>query len=73
MSRARAFAARAEGGKVRILRGGPGLGAGPGDPGPLVRELLAFPNGEHDDLVDALVYAADVGANQFSFVAGRAK
>jgi hypothetical protein len=25
------------------------------------------PNGEHDDLVDAAVYAADVGGNEFSF------
>jgi hypothetical protein len=28
----------------------------------LEEELVAFPNGAHDDLVDALVYAADLGA-----------
>jgi hypothetical protein len=28
----------------------------------LQEELVAFPNGAHDDLVDALVYAADLGA-----------
>jgi predicted phage terminase large subunit-like protein len=67
VSRARAIAARLEGYKVYFLRGGPGLGTGPTDLGDLPSELLAFPNGEHDDLVDALVMAADLGGNEFYF------
>ena len=51
---------RYEAGKVFHLRGAPGIDA-------LEAELVAFPNGEHDDLVDAAVYAADVGGNEFSF------
>ena len=69
--RARPLAARMEAGKVSFLRGGPGLGSGPDDPGELPRELLAFPNAEHDDLVDAAVYAADLGGVEFYFTAGR--
>ncbi|MGD0863704.1 MAG: hypothetical protein ABSA21_13280 [Candidatus Limnocylindrales bacterium] len=30
-------------------------------------ELTAFPNGEHDDLVDAAVYGSDLGGIQFYF------
>jgi hypothetical protein len=29
--------------------------------------MLGFPNSEHDDMVDALVYAADVGGVGFYF------
>ena len=72
VTRARTLAARFEAGKVFLLRGGPGLGSGPNDPGDFARELLAFPNGEHDDFVDAAVYAADLGApSEFYFTAGR--
>jgi predicted phage terminase large subunit-like protein len=67
VTRARTLAARFEGGKVFFLRGGPGLGTGPTDPGEFPRQLLAFPNGEHDDLVDAAVYGADLGGNEFYF------
>ena len=37
------------------------------------RQLLAFPNGEHDDLVDAAVYGADLNGtgNDFYFTAAR--
>jgi hypothetical protein len=31
------------------------------------QEQISFPNGEHDDLVDAAIYTADVGGNDFSF------
>ncbi len=55
VTRARTLAARWEAGKVCLLRGGPGMGTGPTDPGDFPRELLAFPNGEHDDFVDAAV------------------
>jgi phage terminase large subunit-like protein len=58
--RARALAARYEAGKVFHLRGGPGISA-------LESEMLGFPNSEHDDMVDALVYAADVGGVGFYF------
>jgi hypothetical protein len=34
-------------------------------------ELIAFPNAEHDDLVDAAGYAADVGGVEFSFGSAR--
>jgi phage terminase large subunit-like protein len=62
-----------ESGKVFFLRGGPGLGTGPSDPGILPREMLAFPNGDHDDLVDGAVYGADLGGlgNDFYFTAAR--
>jgi phage terminase large subunit-like protein len=30
-------------------------------------ELVAFSNGEHDDFVDAAVYGADLGGNEFYF------
>jgi len=57
VTRARALAARMEAGKVSFLRGAPGIEM-------LKAQLTAFPNGEHDDLVDAAVYAADLnGAN----------
>jgi phage terminase large subunit-like protein len=64
VSRARAVAIRYEAGKVYHLRGAPGLQM-------LEEEQIAFPNGEHDDLVDALGYAADVGGNEFSFASAR--
>jgi hypothetical protein len=32
---------------------------------------MSFPNSEHDDLVDALVYAADVGTVGFYFTAAK--
>jgi predicted phage terminase large subunit-like protein len=60
VTRARPLAARYEAGKVFHLQGAPGIDA-------LETELVAFPLGEHDDLVDAAVYAADVGGNEFSF------
>ena len=60
VTRARSLAARYEAGKVFHLRGAPGIGE-------LEDELVAFPIGEHDDLVDAAVYAADIGGNEFSF------
>jgi hypothetical protein len=60
VSRARAVAIRYEAGKVYHLRGAPGIEL-------LEAEQIAFPNGENDDLVDALGYAADVGGNEFSF------
>jgi len=73
VTRARTLAARFEGRKVFFLRGGPGLGTGPTDPGEFPRQLLAFPNGDHDDLVDASVYAADLNGvgNDFYFTAGQ--
>jgi hypothetical protein len=73
VTRSRTLAARFEGRKVYFLRGGPGMGTGPTDPGEFARQLLAFPNGEHDDLVDAAVYAADLNGtgNDFYFTAGR--
>jgi len=64
VSRARAVAIRYEAGKVYHLRGAPGIEM-------LEAEQVAFPNGEHDDLVDALGYAADVGGNEFSFTSAR--
>ena len=60
VSRGRALAIRYEGGKVFHLRGAPGLDE-------FEAELIAFPNAEHDDLVDAAGYAADVGGVEFSF------
>ena len=64
VSRSRALAAQYESGKVFHLRGGPGIAE-------LEAEMVGFPNVEHDDLVDALVYAPDLGAPTFSFVAVR--
>ena len=64
VSRARAVAIRYEAGKIFHLRGAPGIEM-------LEDEQIAFPNGEHDDLVDALGYAADVGGNEFSFTSAR--
>lgn len=60
VTRARGLAARYESGKVFHLKGGPGISD-------LEAEMGAFPNGEHDDLVDALVYAADLSGSQFYF------
>jgi predicted phage terminase large subunit-like protein len=64
VTRALPVAARYEAGKVFHLRGAPGIAE-------LEAELVAFPLGEHDDLVDAAVYAADVGGNDFSFASAR--
>ena len=36
----------------------------PPEPGPLEEELLAFPHGDHDDLVDALGYACELAAGR---------
>ena len=58
--RARALAARYEAGKVFHLKGGPGIDA-------LEREMLTFPNSTHDDMVDALGYAADLTGSMFYF------
>jgi phage terminase large subunit-like protein len=52
VNRAMALAARYQGGKVYHVAGAPGIEE-------LEAELLGFPGGPHDDLVDALVYAAD--------------
>jgi phage terminase large subunit-like protein len=73
VTRSRTLAGRFEGRKVYFLRGGPGMGTGPTDPGEFARQLLAFPNGEHDDLVDAAVYAADLNGvgNGFYFTSAR--
>jgi hypothetical protein len=73
VTRSRTLAGRFEGRKVFFLRGGPGMGTGPTDPGEFARQLLAFPNGEHDDLVDAAVYAADLNGvgNGFYFTSAR--
>jgi predicted phage terminase large subunit-like protein len=60
VTRARTLATRYEAGKVYHLRTAPGLRD-------LEAELIGFPNAQHDDLVDAEVYAADVGGNDFSF------
>ena len=64
VTRGWALAARYEGGKVFHVRGAPGLAE-------LEAEMIGFPNAEHDDLVDALGYAADVGGNEFSFTSAR--
>lgn len=64
VTRARGLAARYEAGKVFHLKGGPGISE-------LESEMGAFPNGEHDDLVDALVYAADLSSTQFYFTGVR--
>jgi hypothetical protein len=55
VTRARTLAARYEGGKVFHLRSAPGLAD-------FEDELVAFPNGQHDDQVDAAVYGAALGA-----------
>ena len=64
VARARSLAARYEAGKVFHLRNAPGLAD-------YEHEAIAFPNAEHDDLVDAAVYGADLGGVEFSFRAGR--
>ncbi len=64
VTRARALAARYEAGKVFHLKGAPGIKD-------LEAEMAAFPNGEHDDLVDALVYAADLSGSTFYFTAAK--
>lgn len=66
VTRARALAARYEAGKVFHLRGAPGLDA-------YEHEAVSFPNGQHDDRVDAMVYAADLNPTvaEFSFAKGR--
>jgi predicted phage terminase large subunit-like protein len=64
VTRARGMAVRYEQGKVYHLRGGVGIDL-------LEQEQIAFPNGENDDLVDAAIYAADVGGNDFSFTSAR--
>jgi phage terminase large subunit-like protein len=73
VTRSRTLAARFEGRKVYFLRGAPGMGTGVTDPGEFPRQLLAFPNGEHDDLVDASIYAADLNGtgNDFYFTSAR--
>ncbi len=55
VTRARPLAALLEAGRVVFWSRAPGLAE-------LENELVAFPNGAHDDLVDAAVYAADLGA-----------
>jgi hypothetical protein len=68
VTRARALAARYEAGKVFHVRSAPGLAE-------FEAELLAFPNGSHDDQVDAGVYGADLGApvaHGVPFVGGKA-
>ena len=55
VTRARPFAALLEAGRVVFWSRAPGLAE-------FEDELVAFPNGAHDDLVDAAVYAADLGA-----------
>ena len=62
--RSRSLAARYEAGKVFHLKNGPGIRQ-------LESEMMSFPNSEHDDLVDALVYAADVGTVGFYFTAAK--
>ena len=61
VTRARAIAARYQAGKVFHLHGAPGIEE-------YEMEAVAFPNGRHDDLVDAAVYGADLNrANDFHF------
>jgi hypothetical protein len=64
VTRARGLAARYEAAKVFHVKGAPGIKD-------LEAEMAAFPNGEHDDLVDALVYAADLSGSQFYFTAAK--
>ena len=54
MTRARPVGALMEAGRVAFWSHAPGLAE-------LEAELVAFPNGGHDDLVDALAYAANLG------------
>ena len=56
VTRARTLAARYESGKVIHLRGAPGIDA-------YEKEAVGFPNSEHDDRVDAMVYASDLNAS----------
>jgi hypothetical protein len=59
VTRARTLAARYEAGKVFHLRSAPGLRD-------FEQELVAFPNSEHDDQVDAAVHGADLNtASEF--------
>ncbi len=63
--RSRTLAARYEAKKVFHLRGGPGIED-------FEMEAVGFPNGEHDDLVDAAVYGADLNASsEFYYTSGR--
>lgn len=64
VTRSRALAARYEAGKVFHVNNAPGIDD-------LEMQLLAFPNGSHDDVVDALVYAADLGGDGFYFTAAK--
>jgi predicted phage terminase large subunit-like protein len=57
VTRARTLAARYEAGTVYHVRSAPGLAD-------YEDELVAFPNGKHDDQVDAAVYGADLGASE---------
>lgn len=63
VNRAMALAARYEQGKVFHVAGAPGIAD-------LEGELLAFPGGLHDDLVDALVYAADSSQSYAGSIVG---
>ncbi len=65
VTRARTLAARYEAGKVFHLRSAPGLDD-------YERELVGFPNSEHDDMVDAVVYAADLNTvSEFYFTSAQ--
>ena len=64
VTRSRALSARYEAGKVFHVNGAPGIED-------LESNMLAFPNGSHDDLVDALVYAADLGGDGFYFTSAK--
>ena len=63
VNRAMALAARYEQGKVFHIAGAPGIEE-------LEAELLSFPGGPHDDLVDALVYAADASTSYAGSIVG---
>jgi predicted phage terminase large subunit-like protein len=64
VTRSRALAARYESGKVFHVNNAPGVSD-------LEAEMLAFPNGQHDDMVDALVYASDLGGSGFYFTSAK--
>ena len=64
VTRSRALAARYESGKVFHVNNAPGISD-------LEAEMLAFPNGQHDDMVDALVYASDLGGSGFYFTSAK--
>lgn len=64
VTRSRALAARYESGKVFHVNNAPGISD-------LEAEMLAFPNGSHDDMVDALVYASDLGGSGFYFTSAK--